>query len=679
MLKKIISIYILIFLGTGNLLSQTKVYNLSTIETNGEVSFDTVGYYNDLSLNVNSKSFAKINFKPLVLPKVDIQHGYHYIKVDFYTLDSIHKLNFILPFLINEEQSAYLCNSKDSAIRHLVPEGSNSSLIYAIESLEPGRFSMIYKIKSSFTLFFPLKAMSYIKEQETTKTDELIYAMYFGIVLIMAFYNLFVYFATKLNSYLYYVVFIFAFGVAQFSFTGYLSGYIFVGNLVLAKQFGIIFSGISGVAGILFFNSFLSIKEKLKVVYKVLFGFLILYLVAIFFAVQKWFFSSFNILNFNALISGLIVLFGSLYLSIKGNRPATFFFYAWVVFLVSLILYVFINLGFLPYNSLTKYVLIIGSAIEIALLSFALADKINILSKENETLVREQNIELEKQVKERTAELGDAYDSLKETQTQLVNSEKMASLGHLTAGIAHEINNPINFISANITPLRRDIADYDTMMKLYQELNQENTEAKLQEINEFAKRTDFEYVKKEVQILLSGIDEGARRTAEIVRNLKIFSHIDKSEVNLYQINEGLITTLQLLNHKLTGIKVIENLGNLPMIMCMPGKLNQVFMNLLSNAIDALAGVKNAEITVTSFLNETNIQIEIEDNGHGIPEQHKANILEPFFTTKAVGSGTGLGLSISMSIIKEHHGTLACESEEGKGTKFIVTLPLDFAE
>jgi signal transduction histidine kinase len=634
----------------------------------------SAGYF----LDINEKTPEKIqvsNFKEQALPFIPQANGIHAILFRFVASESEDVVWLKLPNLLCESVSADVYNDAGVHLKHLTFEKTSGNFILKLPELPTDTFHVVYRIKSSYSLFMPLKIMTEKKLQFTEKSDDLIYSMYFGVIIIMSLYNLFVYFSTRSRSFLYYVLYTLTFGLAQFTLLGYFQVIFSSIGFIHAKQLSIVFSGISGIFGILFFSSFMDAKKYLKLIYKILMGFAISYILVILAGTFKMFFTAFNLLNLNALAVGVSGIIGSGYLAYRGNRPARFYFGAWFAFMVALVIFVFTNLGLAPYNNFTKFVLPLGSVIEVSLLSFALADKINVLSKENELLVREQNIILEQQVTERTAELGDALESLKQTQTHLVNSEKMASLGHLTAGIAHEINNPINFISANVSPLRRDIEDYETLMELYDALTAENFEDKIPEIRAKAKEVDLDYLKKEIQTLLSGIDEGARRTAEIVKNLKIFSHIDKAENSYYSVNEGLRSTLQLLSHKLSGIYVREDYGDLPPILCFPGKLNQVFMNILSNAIDALGGKNGPEIGIHTFKKETGVVIEISDNGTGMPDHVIKDIFNPFYTTKDVGSGTGLGLSITLAIIEEHGGDIKVKSENGKGTTFIIYIPV----
>ena len=265
-------------------------------------------------------------------------------------------------------------------------------------------------------------------------------------------------------------------------------------------------------------------------------------------------------------------------------------------------------------------------------------------------------------------ELNETHDKLKSTQQQLVQSEKMASLGQLTAGVAHEINNPINFVSSSIGSLKRDIDDVKLLLKTYEE--------KPTEAPALAKQLDIPYTISEIDELMKGITEGASRTAEIVKGLRNFSRTDEAELKKADMNESLDSTVMILQTKLKdkNIEVEKSFGKIPAINCYPGQLNQVFMNIISNSADAI-DKENGKIELQTLNDNKNVIIKIKDNGKGMTQEVQQKIFDPFFTTKDVGSGTGLGLSISYGIIEKHNGKIEVESEVGKGSEFTITLPI----
>jgi signal transduction histidine kinase/HAMP domain-containing protein len=276
-----------------------------------------------------------------------------------------------------------------------------------------------------------------------------------------------------------------------------------------------------------------------------------------------------------------------------------------------------------------------------------------------------------------------ALIDLKTAQRQLVQAEKMSSLGLLTAGIAHEINNPINFVSANIGPLRRNLTDVREILDSYRDLSTiSDSKPALDALKVREKAIDLDYTVKEITALLDGIEEGAHRTAEIVQGLRNFSRTDEQVIKLADLHQGIDSTLTLLHNKYKDhVEIIKNYGDIPEIECFAGQLNQVFMNILSNAIQAIvenkSGDGNGKLWIRTRKKDSHsVEIRFKDSGTGMPEEVRKQVFDPFFTTKDVGVGTGLGLSISYGIIEKHGGTIEVESEFGRGTEFIITLPIE---
>ncbi|MDW7693085.1 ATP-binding protein [Flammeovirgaceae bacterium SG7u.111] len=291
---------------------------------------------------------------------------------------------------------------------------------------------------------------------------------------------------------------------------------------------------------------------------------------------------------------------------------------------------------------------------------------------------KERIKELLEDSNQKNEELNTTLSQLKSTQTKLLNSEKLASLGQLTAGIAHEINNPVNFISSNIYPLRRDFSDIKKLIEAVDRLPE--SEDKLALVNEIVslnEELEVDFLIQEIDQMLDGLAEGARRTKDIVTGLRNFSRMDEGVWEIYDLQEGLDATLNLLNNKIKNeIEVVKNYSKLSHVECQPGKVNQVFMNLLSNAIQAMENSSQPKVlTIETKQEEEYVMISIGDEGNGMTEEVKKKIFEPFFTTKPVGEGTGLGLSISYGIIEQHGGRIDVESQVGEGTTFTVWLPV----
>ncbi|MDJ0799886.1 MAG: response regulator [Calothrix sp. MO_167.B12] len=307
--------------------------------------------------------------------------------------------------------------------------------------------------------------------------------------------------------------------------------------------------------------------------------------------------------------------------------------------------------------------------------------------------IRQLNLELEKQkqkleqrVQTRTAELSQTLENLKQTQLQLVQSEKISLLGQLVAGVAHEVNNPIGFIATNLYHAKNYVEDLVDLVQLYQQHFPQPGAVIDSQIEEM----DLEHVLKDLPKLVNSMKLGTDSVRGIMQSLRSFSRADGDEKKAADIHQGLETTLMILQHRLkpqpnrAAIQVIKKYAQLPLVKCYSGQLNQVFMNLLANAIDALEDSfmsskkerKNLQIHIGTSLEQERVIIQIVDNGMGIPKTTQNEIFKPFFTTKPEGKGTGLGLPICQQIIREQHGgSLECISFPGKGTEFLISIPL----
>ncbi|MEZ6124978.1 MAG: ATP-binding protein [Planctomycetaceae bacterium] len=280
-----------------------------------------------------------------------------------------------------------------------------------------------------------------------------------------------------------------------------------------------------------------------------------------------------------------------------------------------------------------------------------------------------------------TEEIQAQYASLQQTQGQLIHSEKMASVGQLAAGVAHEINNPIGFVTSNVQTLTDYVEVYHTLLKDYAALVRAHEsgdaaqQAELkQRITRLETDEDISYITEDTCELLHESYEGLQRVREIVQNLKSFVHLDKTSQQLANVNDGIEATLKVVWNELKyKCDVRKQLGDLPMIPCFVGELNQVFLNLLVNAAQAME--QHGVITITTGVELDQIAVRISDTGKGISREHLSQLFNPFFTTKPVGQGTGLGLSVSYGIIQKHGGTIDVDSTVGEGTTFTVRLPI----
>jgi two-component system NtrC family sensor kinase len=344
--------------------------------------------------------------------------------------------------------------------------------------------------------------------------------------------------------------------------------------------------------------------------------------------------------------------------------------------------------------------IILGSMLISALIAVALADKtsraiaqpIETVTNVAQQVARESNFNLQVPVttqdeigvlavsfNQLIQRVSEYTQELKQTQSQLIQTEKMSSLGQMVAGIAHEINNPVNFIGGNIDYANKYIQDLADLVTLYQEYYPNPPDAILERIEDI----ELEFLREDLPKTLSSMKMGADRIHEIVVSMRNFSRSDDGNMKSADIHEGIDSTLVILNHRLKqGIQVIKQYGKLPAVECSPAQLNQVFMNVIGNAIDALEEVKKGDkgysptIWISTEVTADNtVTVKIRDNGPGIAAGCAQQIFDPFFTTKSIGKGTGLGLAISYQIVAKHHGKIEVNSQIGQGTEFVITLPV----
>lgn len=523
-----------------------------------------------------------------------------------------------------------------------------------------------FKIYSSKPIVLPFEVHSSQSLFQALTHKDLLIGVFIGIILVMFLYNLVILFITRDKVYSYYVVYLFTLLFTQTALFGYTDRFIFQNSPIINQKFAVLSGALIGIATAFFMINFLQLRKKAPILAKQVILFAILDVVGILFLFLNLEVLAFHWVNFIALYGSIIGLIAGIKLSAAGYKPAKFFLTAWTIFLCSVIIFALINLGVIPYNKYLHGSMLIGSSIEAILLSIALADRINVLrqekevsqaqalrmAQENELIIQEQNIILEEQVKLRTQELQETnielkvtLDNLNATHTKLAQSEKMASLGVLTAGIAHEINNPLNYIHGGYTAIS-------------EELKSNNKDIKKEDIREY----------------LQWIKSGTDRANKIVKSLNIYSRSNDDNTEECNLNSIIEDCIAILDHRTNGrIKIKQRLdNNLGVVEGNNGKLHQVILNLLVNAIDSIED--EGLINISSIMKDNQVIIIIEDNGHGISKEDLDRILDPFFTTKSPGKGTGLGLSISQSIIQEHKGKIQFKSELNKGTDVTLTLP-----
>ena len=578
---------------------------------------------------------------------------------------------------------------------------------FPIPLVECGELQALFRLQSSKPLLIPMRITGPREVLRGAHERDVLFASYFGVILVMLLYNLFLFLSVGDRSYLEYSIYILMIGGTQLVLNGYapvfgVENFPWL-NLRLTHFFGVF----SGLTTIVFAQNFLRLSHYVPWLHKLLNVYFVLYVVAFILAMFGLLVWSYSVINFCAgaiffLIPGAIVTMR------KGYAPARYFLIAFSVFIAAVIVFVLKDTGLIPYNQWTFFALPLGSAFEVILLSLALASRINQLKREgakareeqlelaqvNEKIVRDQNVVLEERVKKRTFELEEinstmqgTLNELQSAQQQLIQSEKLASIGQLTAGIAHELNNPINFVSSSAQSLRRDFEDLNAIVEAVKSLpaDDPNLQARIEDIHTLLGQLDIDFTQQEIEELLNGIEDGANRTSEIVRGLRIFSRMDGDNFIQADINELMNSTLVVLRSNLRSqSQVSANLAeDLPEFSCQPGRLNQVFMNIITNAAQATETtdltLEEREVVVSTLMVESIgqswIEVRIKDNGVGMDDAVKAQIFDPFFTTKPVGEGTGLGLSIVMGILRDHNAEVDVQSEVGLGTEFIIRFPI----
>lgn len=569
---------------------------------------------------------------------------------------------------------------------------SDVDFLFPLQVL-PGSTATVYiRVQHFRGTQFHLQAGTEIAFYEKAGGRNVLQGMYYGLMLLMILYNLFIYFYLRDSSYLYYVAYIFLMGLLNASVTGYAFQFLWPGWPVL-NQYEDIIASMVCISGIFFTMNFLHTKKNAPIFHWLLIGLLGVYAIIIcLIAVGNFMVGSIAVEIASLLL--VLIFFSTAYRVLqKGYKPARFFLLAWSLLLVCVIIFVLKDFNVLPYNEFTENSLQIGSAVEALLLSLALANRINVYKdekraaqletlrslEENRKLITEQNQLLEKKVEERTVELKQSNNelltammNLKDTQAQLIQREKMASLGELIAGIAHEIQNPLNFVN-NFSESNGEL-----LADLKKEILAGNT-------GEALSLTD-DVIENEQRIMHHG-----KRADSIVKSMLQHSGTGTGKKEPTNINALTDEYLRMSYH---GFRAKDNTFNAKVVTSFdksigeinvaPQELGRVLLNLYNNAFytvnekkKQLNGFYEPMISVSTQRTLKGIEIVVQDNGNGIPVTVLDKIYQPFFTTKPTGIGTGLGLSLSYDIItKGHNGELNMQTKEGEGTEFKIILPAE---
>lgn len=660
----------------------------------------SVKIFEDKTNSLSFDEVSKLDFTitpELAVPNLGVSNSTFWIKLDIQNNTSEDEL------LLNLEQSSldeiklYQTEleynlSDRTRISERPFKNQNYVLPLKINHGETKRYFLA--VKSGDQIQIPITIGTRPIIQNSLSTKDMYFGFYAGIMFAIILTAILIFIKTKDRNYFLYVGYIVIVLLAQANFQGYTLRYVWPNQPHIERYSVYILSALAGIFGSLFIMHYVGAKRNAKWSMKFFYTIFAIYPFAIFPIFFGFFNFSYNVLQLIATFSAFVVLFISWYCWRKGVQQSGNLLVAWGIFMIGIVLFVLKDFGLVPYNALTYNTMTIGSALEGILLSFGLADKINILKKEKEEAqkreieaLRVNEKELEARVIARTLELEQAeqkatkaYHELIVSQKQLVESEKLAGLGQMTAGIAHELNNPINFVSSNVGPLQRDVEDVIQILDEFAGLPPDTNSEEWKEVRRRYDKMQIPYVKKEIEMLLKGIEEGSQRTAEIVKGMRIFARADKDTLVPANINDCINSTLvvmkSVLKNEVTLKRSIDM--NIPVLDCYPGKLNQAIVNLVSNAVQATKvnrkSVEDRIVEVKSYFDDNNLFISVKDNGPGISDEILNKIFDPFFTTKQVGEGTGLGLSIAMGIAEEHNGHIEVITEVGKGSEFIIHLP-----
>lgn len=529
--------------------------------------------------------------------------------------------------------------------------------------------------------------------------QEVIAGIFIGIIFVMFFYNLFIYFTVLDPSYLAYVCYIICIGLTQITIPGYGFKYLWPNAPGFNDPSILVFASLAAIFGSQFIKQFLKTREHVPILQAMFSVFEILFITipVIHFTGNKLLaFSLLQLLTFALCIAMIVTAIKIIYI---GYRPAIFFLTAWLVLLISACIFIGKDFDLVPYNFLTAHIMQIGSAVEVILLSFALADKINVLKKEkessqaqavdallqNKTILTNQNIILERKVGERTKEIENknnelykALGELKKAQTYLVNTEKIASMTQ--AEVQQEKDTSMNFIVSRAGPLKKDLDDISRLLDKYDMVPPAvPAEQKSVKTDPFHHQNNFASITQMEQ-QPDAIENLSSKQKAVVKGLRISSELDIRDIKKTSVTETIHAILTHLNPETAhSILLIKKFSTLPEIDCFPATLNQALTTFLTSSIYSISEKKHLPhkgvLTIRTHCDTDNIYIHITDTGMGMTAEVKGKFFEPFFTINHTGSG--LDMFAAFSIISDHNGTIELITEYGKGTEFILTLPIQY--
>ena len=565
------------------------------------------------------------------------------------------------------------------------------SYVFPLSVNKGGEATVYLRVKHSRGTQFRLKAGTLVSLYNAGTSRSLLEGLYYGFMLVMILYNLFLFFSLRDDAYLFYIIYIFFMALLNAAINGFAHRYLW-SQYPAFNFYEDSIAAFAGIAGILFAARFLNTRKHAPFFHRVFLGLLAVYVAALVFIVTGQFQTGIVLLEINSLLLVFSFFLAAFQTMRNGYKPAKFFLIAWSFLLLSVIVFIMDNFNLIHSSTFATHAIQIGSAVEALLLSMALANRINVYKEEkrkaeqqaiysleeNRQLIVAQNMMLEKKVTERTEALKKANDelvlamqNLRETQAQLVQREKMASLGELTAGIAHEIQNPLNFVN-NFSEVSTELVD-----ELQGELESGTTAAATALANDLKENLN--------KILTHG-----KRADSIVRGMLEHSRIRSNRREETSISDIIDESLRLSYHAVRAADKSfnaifethfdESVGRVEVVA---EDIGRVLLNIFNNAFYSLREKKRHApsgfqpvLSVSTRRETNNVIISIRDNGMGISPNVMGKIYQPFFTTKPAGEGTGLGLSLSYDIVtKEHGGALQVNTKEGEYAEFLIRLPV----
>ena len=580
-------------------------------------------------------------------------------------------------------------------------EVSYPSFIFNIPKSD-APLTIVLRAQSSEPLILPYRIVNEDKLTSYLFEREIVGLIVLGIIISLIVLYVVIFISLQDKSYLLYLFFAASILITILRLNGYTAFWLWP-ELPVFNRFPAILEALPAITAATFARFYLDLKKYYPVMDKLILGMIALQVLVIPMSLIVPGNTAVIICETIALVYiPFITILSAFVYFIKKYRPARYFLISSVFLFTGSIIYILINFNVLEAtNIFFRNSLQIGIALEMTFLAIGVSKRIDKLRKdyisvqeENVKILSNRKEELKEQVARQTSDLAaknkaleETIRQLKSTQAQLVKSEKFAAIGTLTAGIAHEINNPINYIQGGAASVKSNVNDIlqidrlmiDSLNKLAEgkpsvQKTDDNVEEVITRINEEKDMLDYEELIEETYVLLDNILEGAGKTSEILAGLKVISSIDDNRFTKGDINKNLIATTTLLEKQLAEIDLQFDLDpNLDMIEYAPGRMSQVFLILINNAIDAMGDDGKLIISSKSH-NGEGIEIGFRDNGSGISDEIKDQIFDPFFTTKPVGSGSGIGLSMALSIVENHHGEICFNSSPMNGTEFKITLP-----